>query len=386
MGEQTGKDNNGQAVQGDSMTSTGHPYASTPSASPPGKPRGKGFYTMLIGGIALVLAAVLTVAILVGHGADAVVSSFSSSVAEPPKPQSESVPQMESAPLVISEPEGPNWSELVFFTEEETARLNGMLDSWAAVAEEEEEMGHSVAVYFKDLDSGAEYIYNGEKVFYMASLNKAPYALYLYHLAETGQTSLDTEIYVTAEGVSNGDPEKEESGRIRNDETLPRNYTLEELILNLLRYSDTGALRVLRRHYPEAGLVEYAGSEWGLAEPERLSSLLRSRVSAQDTAIYLDRMYDYMENGQYGAQLKENLLNAQHSLIRSEYPVAHKYGWDIDAYHDMAIVYAEHPYAIAILTGKSNGSPAENGMFATITSTFEEIMSAKWDAVADVCT
>jgi hypothetical protein len=35
--------------------------------------------------------------------------------------------------------------------------------------------------------------------------------------------------------------------------------------------------------------------------------------------------------------------------------VAHKYGWDTGAYHDMGIVFDKNPYVVVILTDLDSG-------------------------------
>ncbi|WP_294487565.1 biotin/lipoyl-binding protein, partial [uncultured Ruminococcus sp.] len=41
-------------------------------------------------------------------------------------------------------------------------------------------------------------------------------------------------------------------------------------------------------------------------------------------------------------------------------PCAHKYGWDEASYHDMAIVYDEHPYVLAIMTDLDQGGNTDD--------------------------
>lgn len=275
------------------------------------------------------------------------------------------------------EPEPP--IELTF-TEEETAKLDAMLSNWAAVQGDADDGGHSVAVFFKDLDSGLEYVYNPDKKFIVASVNKAPYALYLYEQIEAGVASLEETFYITPQSVESS---LENSGKIKNDPTLPRNYTMEEMLLNLLRYSDTAAMRILLQRYPVNGFIEYAQEKLPLHYPEDIRELMNARICALDAGVYLQALYDYTQDGLYGDELKTHLTESQYPMIRSEYPVAHKYGWDVGAYHDMALVYAPHPYALAILTDKDNGTPSALGMFATIAKTFEEILQGKWAEIED---
>lgn len=263
------------------------------------------------------------------------------------------------------------------FTQEEIDRLNGMLASWAALSEEGEEDGHNVSVYFMDIESGLEYVYNGERKYLIASLNKAPYAQYLYQLADEGVLNLAETIHVTAEMI---DPARENSGRLKNDASIPRDMTIEELIYEMIRYSDTAALRILMGRYPVEGYRQFSNT-LGLHFPEDVRQLTNARITALDAGVYLKALHSYMETGANGATLKEHMMGTRNIMIKSKdktAAVARKYGWDISSYHDMAVVYTAHPYVLAILTDKSAGTASETAMFASIAGVFEEIMTAKW--------
>lgn len=293
--------------------------------------------------------------------------SLLSSSAEMSAALSESTPASISASSTL-----PSFSA-INFTPDEIARLDGLLADWASVSEEEEENGHTVAVYFKDITSGLEYTYNPETKFLIASLNKAPYAMFLYHLVEEGTASLEETFYVTPEAVENS---LENSGRIKNEE-LPRNFTLEEMIYYILHYSDTAAMRILLGRYTAQDFAQYAAENLLLQYPEDIRNWMNARICALDAGVYMQAIYEYMEKGQYGDLLKGHLLQSEYPMIRSNYPVAHKYGWDVNAYHDMAVVYAPYPYILVVLTDKDMGTAAEYAMFGTIAGVFEEIMLTK---------
>ncbi|MDL2253194.1 class A beta-lactamase-related serine hydrolase [Ruminococcaceae bacterium OttesenSCG-928-I18] len=282
------------------------------------------------------------------------------------------------------------------FTAEEIEMLDAMLAQWAAsvpeppVSSEESEGenaedgeegeaagGQRVAVYFRDLDSGAEYVYNGAEKFDVASLSKAPYAMYLYHLVEQGQASLEETFLIDAESIVGSE---ENSGRLKNDPNLPRELTLAEMIEYLLRYSDTVAQRVLLQRYPAQGFAAYAAG-LGLHAPADVRGVTSGVISALDAGVYLGALKDYMDNGAYGEQLREHLMNTTNPMLRSSWPLARKYGWDEAAYHDMAVVYAPHPYLIAILTDKSAGNWEDLNYFTTVPQAFEQIMAGHWAEV-----
>lgn len=296
------------------------------------------------------------------------VSSAPIQVLTPPPSVALSQPE-EGLPL-----EPPSFS----FSAEDLEQMGTLLSTWAAEEKEDEpEYGHNVAVYFKDLETGLEYVYNPEEKFFIASLVKAPHAMYFYTMAENEQLKLEDLIQVTPEMIKSSE---ENSGKIKEDPDLPRDYSVEELLYYMLRYSDTAAQRILMKQYPVAGYTEFA-TGLGLRCPEDIRGITSGNITAVDAGVYLGAMYNYMENGQYGAEYKEHLFHTNNTLIRSAYPVAHKYGWDEGAYHDMAVVYAPHPYLLAILTDKSEGTWPENGKFGEIANQLETIMQPKWQAL-----
>ena len=52
---------------------------------------------------------------------------------------------------------------------------------------------------------------------------------------------------------------------------------------------------------------------------------------------------------------------------------AHKYGWDEDSYHDMAIVYDEHPYILVIMSDLDAGGTEENKYIRDIARSIHSI-------------
>ncbi len=45
--------------------------------------------------------------------------------------------------------------------------------------------------------------------------------------------------------------------------------------------------------------------------------------------------------------------------VAGDRKAAHKYGWDYGAYHDIGIVYDEHPYAVAIFSEYDSATAAQ---------------------------
>ncbi|MGD9559765.1 MAG: serine hydrolase [Oscillospiraceae bacterium] len=277
------------------------------------------------------------------------------------------------------------------FTAAERSTLDALLDAWAekptvgpTVQNEEGEdivlpvpesglgSGHNVALYFMDLDSGASYSYNAEARFSAASLPKAPFAAYLYQQAALGACDLDEYITVTPAHVAGSE---EHTGVLKTYE-LPAAFSVEALIGLMIRESDTVALRVLMAHYGTEGFTAWAEALGASAED--IADVLNARICANDGGIFALELYKTMQENPYGALLREHMENTRQTMITSNYPVARKYGWDRAAYHDMAVVYAPHPYLLVILTDKWGGTGWETATFGLIASEVENMVAQKW--------
>jgi hypothetical protein len=75
--------------------------------------------------------------------------------------------------------------------------------------------------------------------------------------------------------------------------------------------------------------------------------------------------------------MKETMMKSTHIVMIpyavSPTPCAHKYGWDEDAYHDMAIVYDEHPYILVVMTDLDDGGSEENSYIRSIVRSIQSI-------------
>ena len=52
--------------------------------------------------------------------------------------------------------------------------------------------------------------------------------------------------------------------------------------------------------------------------------------------------------------------------------IAHKYGWDTNAYHDMAIVYDEHPYVLVFMSNMDQGGSQVNAYIQKVVSLIDD--------------
>ena len=270
----------------------------------------------------------------------------------------------------------------------------------------EETVRSQVSFYYRDLHTGYTLSYESDNIMYAASLVKAPY---VYTMLQTvaefeynkrtfdaeGNPLYDEEGNPLFEGAH---PNLDEEGNIiylEREEKYDLNrlwtYNAEEMMVEgsgairkmedgaqlsylelaryALQYSDNIAFAEIRKMF---GYTEY------YAMGVKGTSKGYMKLSADDCGLFLDAIYTFMEtNETYGAMMKEAMMNSAHTVMIpvavSPTPCAHKYGWDTDSYHDMAIVYDEHPYILVIMTDLDNGGATENTYIRSIIRAIQAI-------------
>ena len=252
-----------------------------------------------------------------------------------------------------------------------------------------------ISLYYADLSGKytyswkADYIYNSSScvmtpfaytVFKAASEEKAEYDQKIENLMSQN-APLDTlpefnpeynldkvftygeENYVTGTGI------------IKNDE-FGVQYSHLELMSLLLKYNDYIAFNELKSEYGISMLKKLAKS--------LDTTAMRSDVNTatvNDLGKVMKAVYDFIESdAEYADMMKEAMLSSTHSEMIS-YGVspkkaAHQYGWGEEAYHDMGIVYDEHPYVLVIMTDMDEGSEEINKYIQKVAAKIDEIHEA----------
>jgi len=241
---------------------------------------------------------------------------------------------------------GEKWVDLNFTPP--TAELDRLMQRF----------GNTVSVHFENLETGFIYTHNAERVYFAASSIKAPYALYVYLRAERGEADLSRVHTFQPQHMWGG------SGRIQR---MPFGTTFTELeLLNYaLSISDNVAFRMLVHNiYGVPGyrdLVESLG-----ANPYHVRNVTSANLTANDAGIMARAMHEYIESGgTYSEHFRSALLANRYPFIISDHQVASKSGWDVGAYHDIAIVYAPSPYTLVIMSSFV-GNAADRRVFHEI--------------------
>lgn len=213
-------------------------------------------------------------------------------------------------------------------------------------------LGGGISVYYKSLTRGDTYSFDAETEYYIASVIKAPYALYVYQLADAGSVDLSQTYTYESRHRLGG------TGYLQ-EQPVGTQYTLSQLLEYTIRYSDNNAFLMVREAVPTDGFKQFVRT-LGLVHESSMDSLgegaaIRGNICAHDAGIIAEAIYRYAESGSpNGAKLKEDMLHTEQPMLRSEYPMARKLGSWEGAMHDVAIIYAPEPYILAVCTNRGH--------------------------------
>ena len=202
--------------------------------------------------------------------------------------------------------------------------------------------GNGVSVFYKDLQSGYTYTYNENQKYFIASIIKAPYCMYIYDLASQGKCDLNKVYTYAARHKADG------TGKIQ-EMKIGTTFTLRQLLEYAIKYSDNIAMSIIRENFPVSGYKEYA-KKLGLKHPEDIKYATNGDILVSEAGVYIEAIYNFIQKNPYGAELRKLMLSTTNPMIISKYPVVRKYGWADQSFHDMAIVEAPRPYLLCILT------------------------------------
>lgn len=250
----------------------------------------------------------------------------------------------------------------------------------------------TLALYYEDLTSGYHVSYNENEIMYSASLIKAPY---IYAVVREIEAFEEKKLNYAADGSplydENGNPlfsgkhpnldangkiiylegeekydlsrmwtydpdtmKEEGSGKIQYEK---KGFELswEELFEYTLLFSDNVAFRQIRNEFGMTSFQEMAkelsfkGTPYGFMQ-----------ITASDCGKFLKVLYEFFAEGSKYAQWMQDLMcRSAHTVLIpatvSPAKAAHKYGWDEDSYHDMAVVFDENPYILVVMTTLEDG-------------------------------
>lgn len=248
------------------------------------------------------------------------------------------VPTTTEAPeLLVAETLFPGWDSVV-------------LDAFCA-----QQLG-GFSVYAQDLETGAVYTYNEQSEYYPASTLKAAYALWLCQQAEQGVLDLEGDV---GNYFSFGTLEDTKLSAYDGCAMIPA----WDVMYAMITVSDNNAMDMLVATWPgseETGFCDFL-YDLGFHAPYSCSITtedgIQGVMTVQDAGLLMRALYEYFDTGTSTAlQLMDCFLDAEHTAlyIPEGVEAAKKYGsWDY-AFHDLTIVYAEHPYILCCMTDQGD--------------------------------
>lgn len=210
------------------------------------------------------------------------------------------------------------------------------------------------SVWIQDLDTDDVFVYNPTERYYQAQIIKSPYSIWICRNADKGLIDLQNPIENHYDLCS----DSKWIANYKDDETIDPWVCIDAMIYA----SDNKATSILQRTWPVTyrksdddfnkflhNILEWEENSCGEVDRDTTNGWL----TVTDAAKTLTYLYNYFEsNSLNGQRLKDSYTQAVHNYLwfPEDIEVAKKYGSWTDAFHDIAIVYADHPYLIACMT------------------------------------
>ena len=206
------------------------------------------------------------------------------------------------------------------------------------------------SIYVKQLETGKEAGINPDQQMYSASVTKIPYLYYAQEQLNNHSLSLDKKFkYTGAVNDFAGAYDPEGSGSISKSAN-DKEYSVQDLINGVAKESDNVAHNILAYYTSNQSdnqfqntIEKIAGKKWDVESRQ---------ASARMAGNVMEAIYE--QNGMIIDALSQTNYDNQRISKNINVKVAHKIGDAYDFKHDVAIVYADSPFIIAILTNNSD--------------------------------
>lgn len=215
------------------------------------------------------------------------------------------------------------------------------------------------SVYFEDLDSGTTFGVNDDLAVPAASTVKVPVVLYAAALAAEGKLSMNERLtYLSSRDYRTG------SGSLQYTASDGDKFTIAELCEKAIVESDNVAWKMLERRLGVGNIAAFMESLGGdLVYPDG-----QNISTARDMATYMEAAMDSADKIPGAKTLMYDLAHTiwntgLNRYIADEVTVAHKEGDVSGVSNDVGIVYADHPYIVAVM---SKGQPDVEAGFEKI--------------------
>lgn len=205
-----------------------------------------------------------------------------------------------------------------------------------------------VAYYYENINKKIAFSFNESITFYAASTIKILVLLYIYN----NKMHLEKEITITEEDIKQG------NGVLKDELDLPKKYTLKELLMYTIKYSDNTAYLKLVDFIGKEKLLTYAhnlGAEHTFEGKDNFGI-----TNCLDMLKYWSRLWEILKEN---PEIEDWLLNPEYAIIKSKnIKSGHfykKYGAFDIAFHECGVVDGKDPYFLFILTQKGENKKSK---------------------------
>jgi Beta-lactamase class A len=228
-------------------------------------------------------------------------------------------------------------------------------DASGAETEVTTEVYPTISLYYQDIERGYTYSYNDSQVYYAASCLKAPFALAILQAATDEADAIASgsaaeKVYDFEQTYTYTKADSQSGSGVIIDSADGTVYTYRQLIELMLTQSDNVAFNQLKKKYGTSTF-------WTLVSKLGTTAMKKdlATMTASDGGKVMAAIYKFMQSDSPYAQFMYDAMTTSNHRVMipsavSGKVVAHKYGWDTGAYHDMGIVFDKNPYVVVILT------------------------------------
>jgi len=246
--------------------------------------------------------------------------------------------------------------------------------------------GADVAVAYKPLQDGAPGILiDPDKAFHAASTMKVPVMIELFRQTEEGRFSLDDEIPVTNtfKSIVDGSPYELSATEDSDGEVykaIGKTMTLRQLITASIIVSSNLATNILIEKAGAENVrrtVEALGANGmlvlrGVEDQKAFDKGLSNATTARALMVLLEKIARGEAVSRASSRAMADILRLQQfndaipAGLPAGVPVGHKTGSITRINHDAAIVYAEKPYVLVVLTRGIQDGTKSSALIADI--------------------
>lgn len=209
-----------------------------------------------------------------------------------------------------------------------------------------QETGQEWGIYFEDLTSGKTFGVNEDLWVPAASTVKVPVVLYASYLVSRGELSWDERLtYVASRDWRGG------AGSLQFTARDGDTFTIRELAEKAIVESDNIAWKLLERRLGKENIANFMRELGGTVVYPNGENVSTPR----DMALYMKAALSFAQQSQEGKKLMYDLAHTiwntgLNRFIADQVEVAHKEGDITGVANDVGVVYARHPYVLAIMS------------------------------------